>query len=226
MLDYKNHVECLGACLETRHGKEAYDSYFFDKEHFDFGVVDGFIARLGQDTRVIIFRGSDEFQDWLSNFLFAKKRIPYDGVNPKIRVHAGFINAYKEKMRPFIHEKMKGFKKAIVAGQSLGAAIAILCAVDIQYNFEASVYCLPFGSPKVGNKHFVESFNKRVPDTYRYVHGRDFIPFLPPKLFGFRHVSFMRTFGPKRPMIFWPSVKHHMITIDQVNALRDKLTID
>lgn len=210
---------CLAACYESKY-PNMYHTPFENKEHFDFGVIDGFLAELDSDSKVIVFRGSDEFIDWPTNFLFGKKEVPYNGTNPKIKVHSGWINRYR-RIREFIHYNVQGYKEVIVTGQSLGAAIATLCALDLQYNFFASnrVACLPFGSPKVGNKHFVESYNLRVPNTYRWVHGRDLIPLLP--FPNYRHVSFMRKFGPDRKVMFIPSISQHKISQDQLDNFKE-----
>lgn len=220
-MDNKTVIECLVACAETKYkDSKKFNSKFTKKEHFDFGIIDGFIAQKGKNIRVIVFRGSDEMQDWFANFFIAKKKIPYEGTNPKIRVQSGWVNEYKE-IREFIHEKVKDFKEVIVTGQSLGGAIATLCAVDIQYNFGIKIECLPFGSPRVGNKCFAESFIKRVPNTQRFVHGRDLVTMFPPRLFGYRHVCDMISFGPKRNLIFIPSIKHHLVGEDQIQHLKE-----
>ena len=41
----------------------------------------------------IVFRGSDSKKDWITDFTFFKKAIPYDNPTSRIRVHSGFINA-------------------------------------------------------------------------------------------------------------------------------------
>lgn len=218
-------VECLGACLESRRGAEVYNSSLENKEVFGRENVQG-IMGTKDDTFVIAFRGSDEFKDWVFNFMTAKKCIPYGNANSAIRVHEGWLESYKE-IRIYLQHviRMKKPKKIVVAGQSFGAAVATLCAVDLQYNFsQIQIACVPFGSPKVGNKEFIESFNKRVPDTYRYVYGRDLVPFFP--FFGYKAVSFMKKYGPKRNKIFLPSIAQHIISVEQVSALKSHLGVE
>ncbi|KAK9146324.1 hypothetical protein Sjap_006227 [Stephania japonica] len=45
-----------------------------------------------------------------------------------------------------------------------------------------------FGSPRVGNKRFVEIYNKKVKDSWRIVNHRDIIPTVP-RLMGYFHVA-------------------------------------
>ena len=72
----------------------------------------------------------------------------------------------------------------------LGAALAVLCAVDIQYNFpHKDVEAYVFGCPRVGNKAFAKSYNKRVFKTLRVTNGNDIVAKVPPALLGFRHVG-------------------------------------
>ena len=71
----------------------------------------------------------------------------------------------------------------------MGGALAILCGLDLEYQFSADVAAIPTGSPRVGNRHFVRSFNGRVLDVYRYVYRTDIVSRVPPAVFGYRHVS-------------------------------------
>ena len=149
-------------------------------------------VNVNGSTITIVFRGTDSPDEWRSNLLFFKKVIPYNNRNSAIRVHSGFINAYKnEKVRDKIHSLIpKETCRIIVAGHSRGAALAVLCAVDLQYNFpDKSVEAYLFGCPRVGNRAFAKSYNKRVFKTLRIENGNDIVTKLPPAVFGFRHVG-------------------------------------
>jgi triacylglycerol lipase len=106
----------------------------------------------------------------------------YKASNSPVRMHSGFMQAYLS-VRPKIHEYLKTspVKTCITTGHSLGAALATLCSLDVQYNFgkQFAIQSCTFGSPKVGNKAFVESYQRRVPDTWRFVYGRDAVVGLP-----------------------------------------------
>ncbi len=112
--------------------------------------VQCYIREKNNET-YITFRGSDSCKDWIYDFKFWKKVIPYDNTSTNIRVHAGFINAYKSKnVRPQIHNLInKNTEKITITGHSYGAALAILCAIDLEYNFPKKDYeVYLFGSPK------------------------------------------------------------------------------
>ena len=48
--------------------------------------------------RYITFRGSNSLKDWKVDLTFFKTCIPYDGCNPKLRVHSGFLDVYKRQV--------------------------------------------------------------------------------------------------------------------------------
>ncbi|MTJ10882.1 lipase family protein [Anabaena sp. UHCC 0204] len=151
----------------------------------------------------IVFRGSNSYFDWKTNFDTKQKQkefdqtiihpeiidqnekvYPYNNKNSSgVLMHRGFVNAYFS-VREQIHKYIKdqNITNVTVTGHSLGGALATLCAVDIQYNFAnqlSSIEAYLFGAPKVGNKSFRESYNQRVPNTYRFIYGMDLIPELP-----------------------------------------------
>ncbi len=140
----------------------------------------------------IIFKGSDSREDWRQDLRFWKRTIPYGNNSSKIRVHSGFISAYKSKeVRGQIHKYVtEDICRIQLTGHSLGAALAVLCAVDLQYNFPSKDYeVVLFGCPRVGNIAFARSYNRRVFNTIRVVNKNDFVTKLPPSLIGYRHVG-------------------------------------
>jgi len=159
----------------------------------------------------ITFRGSDSDQDWKTNLAFQKKTIPYGNTGSKIRVHTGFINAYKSNaVRGTIHGMIsEDIRQVRISGHSLGAALAILCGVDLEYNFPEKDYeVVVFGAPRVGNRAFRDSYNKRVFKTLRIENGNDIVTKLPFAFLGYRHVGIRIHVGkPRLPLAF--SFKEH-----------------
>lgn len=164
------------------------------------------------DNIYIVFRGSDRRTDWDLNLSFEqrvfefKKEViqgqiiqqqekvyPYSGGSKSgALMHNGFTTAYLS-VRDQIHESLKQrtASRVTATGHSLGGALATLCAVDVQYNFgdRFQVDSYTYGSPRVGNDGFQESYNKRVPETFRFVYGMDVVPALPRVWQGYRHVD-------------------------------------
>ena len=156
----------------------------------DAGTDTECYVRIRNGTVILVFRGTDSQLNWMYNFCFSKRVIPYDNEHTDIRVHEGFLETYKS-VRERIHALIPpGSCRVIVSGHSLGAALAVLCAVDVQYNFpHKDVEAYLFGCPRVGNAAFARSYNRRVFKTLRVSNGNDIVTKVPPALFGFRHVG-------------------------------------
>jgi predicted lipase len=163
-------------------------------------------------SATIVFRGSESSQNWETDFDTDLQRAqfdqnvirelivgqqdktyPYpDSSSSNALMHRGFVTAYFA-VRDQIHNYIKSnpVTSVVATGHSLGGALATLCAVDIQYNFadKVTIEAYTYGSPKVGNDGFRDSYNRRVPNTYRVVHGMDLVPELPRWWQGYRHVD-------------------------------------
>jgi len=184
-------------------------SDIFERLHFEDVKENGVQYFIGKNYRtgrlIIAFRGTDSFQDLCTDMRFWKTKIPYESMDKqsKIRVHSGFCEAYKHsKVRDVIHQHVKGARDIYVTGHSYGAALAILCGLDLQYNFPDKYFeVVVFGCPRIGNRHFAKSYNRRVVKTVRFENGNDLVTKIPPAIFGFRHagikihIGFMRILG-------------------------------
>lgn len=197
----------------------------------------------------IVFRGSESSFDWDTNFATRQERAEFDqkiiqdaivdtedkekvypyegGSRSGAMMHRGFVAAYFS-VRDEIHDYMKKhpISTAIVTGHSLGGALATLCAVDIQYNFSDTVKTIEaytFGAPKVGNDGFRDSFNRRVPSSYRFVYGMDIVPELPRWWQGgYRHVDQELRVGPRFSWNFLSArFKNHAIA-SYIEVLRSR----
>lgn len=194
------------------------DFYAFDNAEKIYYINDiktdvSYYLRIKGDTLIVAFRGSDSKKDWNFNLDFHKKVVPYGNYNSKIKVHAGFLNAYKSKnvrnkIRSYINDDIKIIK---LTGHSYGAALAVICAIDLQYSFNDKDYeVFLFGCPKVGNKEFVESFNKRIFKTIRVENYGDIITKLPFTCMGYRHVGAKISIG-KNNFFKIPNIKYHYL---------------
>jgi len=223
-------IIALGACLDSN-GRfsnnltkqelaKKYNNYlgFKDEE----SGAEGYLFTTKDNTFVVVFAGSNEEEDWKTNFTYKLQVIPYDNYKSSIRVHGGYINAYK-KVRGIIHDAYKNQKGVIVTGYSMGGALAVLCAVDIQYNFNPSeLFVFPGGAPKVFNKPGADSYNRRVPNTFRFVYGNDIVPMLPP-FCNWHHVGKEILIGPKRGIL--PiSFKDH-VAIEKIKTEIENINI-
>lgn len=184
-MDKKEALLCSKICRLTYVDK--YDFKDFQlTARFENKATDtqGLFGVAYDNTAVIAFRGSEEtgITDWITDLKFVQQVYPYGENSKNIKVHYGFIDAYKSVRDAVLKEaKSTPHKRILLTGHSLGGALAMLAALDIQYNQpDKDIVCYTLGSPKVGNAEFVKSYNKRVPKTFRIVNVGDSVPGLPP----------------------------------------------
>lgn len=199
---------------------------------------------------IVVFRGSESSVDWKTNLdtpqsqaSFDKNVIeaaivnegkleqiyPYQGESrSNAKMHCGFTRAYFS-VRNDIHTYIanRDVTKITTTGHSLGGALASLCAVDLQYNFTDKVQAIEvytYGSPRVGNEGFRASFNRRVPNSYRFVHGVDIVPALPRWWQGqYRHVDRAYRIGNRLRWNFLSArFKDHAIS-NYIEALKQRM---
>lgn len=107
----------------------------------------------------------------------------------------------------------------VVAGHSLGAALATLYALDnaVDANIANPLLCT-FASPRVGDSAFVAAFSNLGLTSWRIVNLRDLVPMLPPEPFGFAHVETEQPFdsaGKVQPTVAcWHSLATYLSLID------------
>ena len=112
------------------------------------------------------------------------------------RVHRGFYAEY-DKVIPGIKEALakhdkKGTKTVWVTGHSLGGAMAVLVAAELQPTGGLHT----FGQPRVGNAEFLKCLDGIK--YYRYRNNNDIVTAVPPTWLFFRHggvLRYINTFG-------------------------------
>ncbi len=119
-------------------------------------------------------------------------QVPCDLVDGCL-LHAGFATAWKE----IADEVVAGVKAAkaaypsyriIFTGHSLGGAVGTIAAGYVRgRGYDIDVYT--YGSPRPGNRAFVEYVSRQAGLEYRVTHLDDPVPRLPPVLLNYRHTS-------------------------------------
>ena len=128
---------------------------------------------------LVTFRGSESVRDWLIN-MFAMM-VRYDD----FMVHAGFLASWCsvdlqvvdaiDKYMQNLDAKLDGI---VVAGHSLGSAMATLCALDLhRVRPQYKVRLTTFAGPRVGNYAMTKRLAALQPMTI--CHHGDFVPLLP-----------------------------------------------
>jgi len=141
---------------------------------------------------VVSFRGSVSVENFISDAEFFL--IDYPGVQGAL-VHAGFYEAYTV-VSPSVVAAVKAIKQnhpdlpISVTGHSLGAALAVICALDLaQSGFNGDVQVWTFGQPRVGNSVFANYYNMLIPISRRTVNHHDLIPHVPPEFLFYHHTA-------------------------------------
>ena len=148
------------------------------------------------DSLVFAFRGTESFRDVLSdlNIFRSNLAIPRTQLTCNPKVHSGFLTQFdtvKDEINTEIQvyrEESNNDNTLIFTGHSLGGALATIATVyyGLQYP-DMNINCITFGSPRVGNKDFVNLFNNRVNISQRFVNEDDPVP-MGPTPFRFSHV--------------------------------------
>lgn len=132
------------------------------------------------DVNVIVFRGTAGLKD-----------LAADGYAPKIgflvgEVHKGFYDNFKavrDTITGFLDKPENTRCKTILTGHSLGGALATLTAAYLTSKYWdkpcGQVVLYTFGSPRVGDRVWVNHFNTKF-KHFRHKRFGDPIPMLPP----------------------------------------------
>ena len=154
----------------------------------------GELAIYGYNTKYkmnfIGFRGSSNIKNWITN-------IQFDIIYPygeSIGIEKGFYNLFCSLKNDIYNDinllvDKNNNNNIIITGHSLGGAISTLLSFDVLYNnLPYNVYLITFGSPRVGNKNFVEYFNKYKIYSKRITHYYDIVPHLPQSFLNYQHI--------------------------------------
>jgi predicted lipase len=144
----------------------------------------GVIAKTN-DVTIICFSGTDpvNVRDWIVDLSIGA----FAG-----DLHEGFQNALDLvwKNGKAVFEAVKAGGPLIFTGHSLGGALAMIAAeraLREQKLNNADVYT--FGMPRVGKADFSNRYQKLAKTTFRFIHGEDVVPTVPPTELGFVHVG-------------------------------------
>ena len=112
------------------------------------------------------------------------------------RVMHGFQEAYVDIMDDMVraiekYKKEKNEKRVTIIGHSLGAAMGLLAAMDVELRLDDGI-CKTylFGLPRVGNPTFAVFVDEKIGHKfYSVINGQDWVPTVPPRVLGYQHPS-------------------------------------
>jgi len=152
------------------------------------------------DYFVVAFRGSASIRNWITDAEFERVTLVsgVDGTSSK--VHRGFCRALNSILEQLMAKlggcsffERQNTKPLFITGHSLGGALAILAALELQRNRWLIAQVYTFGQPRVGNGDFRRRYDAALGDrTFRVVYQEDIvarIPHLPSWSDAYRHVG-------------------------------------
>ena len=169
-------------------------------EFFDIDNAQAYLLKNSDGIYVLSFRGTEvtEPSDILAD-LKAGKNIEAIGG----KIHVGFKGEIN-KLWPAIEKAVTDIDSLYVTGHSLGAAMATIASGRMQSKVLALI---TFGSPRVGNKEYVNSLTVT---HYRVQNNCDDVTKVPFRLMGFTHHGthkYMNYYGAFRNLTPWQRVK-------------------
>jgi hypothetical protein len=153
------------------------------------------IVAIGHDAIIVAFAGTDpaRLQDWVTNF---NQKPAATGISTgygaaSSAVVPDFQNFLAQQIDPPLNRL-----KIFITGHSLGGALAVGLADEFSRQNICNVEAVyTFGMPRTGNSTFAASYDRRLGQrTYRFVHGDDVVPMVPPADFlgeANQHVGFL-----------------------------------
>ena len=149
-------------------------------------------SMLKEKTLYFIFRGTNDSQDVMIDLNFIL--VPFIEGNKKCKIHRGFLKQFsiiKEPILKTILENANNIEDIKFIGHSLGATLATLFAGYVaSLHPQIKVLCHTFGSPRIGNKHYVKWFQENISSSncVRIMNQKDPVAQIPMSGF-FQHVS-------------------------------------
>jgi len=188
--------------------------YFFDDRGAQVHVV------WNRSDIVLCFRGTEpkEFSDIKADLNAFPDRAQSGGW-----VHNGFqeeVNKVWDEITRVLDKHGDG-RDLYITGHSLGGAMATIAASRLKHKAKA---LYTYGSPRVGTRSFVKSFN--VPH-YRHVNNNDVVTKVPFAFLGYKHhgtLRYINYYGNIRKMSTWQRIKDGWR--GRVTAFKKKMPFD
>lgn len=189
-------IESILSPEQRRAVKHDRDALLIDaKPGLNEGIADpgafGFVVREDSTGAIVIsIRGTQTPAEWLADFVPVP--IPFFESPGMGLVHVGFAVFYHKVRRSIesVLDRIDSASRVTVVGHSLGGAMAILCAADIERNMhKKNVDVCTFGGPRTGKIDFRIHFNREIARCYRVVNALDIVPHVPSVITGWNHVG-------------------------------------
>jgi triacylglycerol lipase len=155
----------------------------FSSELETFGYIEYYTV---DDSVTIVFRGTNSFDDWVTNSDHAQLK------HSDYSVHHGYDKLYNQMDTAIKHvvNSLPKVKKINVYGHSLGGGLAIDCLLNLRISFpNLPANAITFASPRLLDIRGAEKLNHLAPNNYRVFNTEDLVPTLPLAVLGHRNYA-------------------------------------
>uniref|UniRef100_A0A0N5A2F3 Lipase_3 domain-containing protein n=1 Tax=Parastrongyloides trichosuri TaxID=131310 RepID=A0A0N5A2F3_PARTI len=182
-----NNEDLINKCLSDSFGKHNNLHHSsFNCYNSDDSCTGVFAVFPETNTTLITFRGTKNLMSYINQGTLAYNFELYDSNN----INYGFVEKYYKKAAEDVFQKFVQDNVAnspptqnyIVAGHSLGGALAVLTALKISITGTAkpeNIQVVTFGQPRIGDFQFASFVQGHLPNLNRLVHYKDVIPHFP-----------------------------------------------
>lgn len=175
------------------------------------------VVMIHGDEAVIAFEGTngvDDIGDWFANLNTARSTI-VEGA-----VHGGFLNHYN-RVADQVREALEthGVSHVWITGHSLGGAMAVLCALDLERHGKVGVRgVVTFGQPLLLVPACARVVNEKLAGRHlRFINEADVVPRVAP---GFRGAGSFVWFQDGKPTYGGPTMR--ALAADDGDVVQDE----
>lgn len=184
----------------------------------DFSTVAMIVTFQEEDSStvpVIIFRGSDEPDDWRVNLDSKLVKSEFTNAPNDVEVHQGFQSAlFDQNVVQDIEEKVLNLVgenggNIIVTGHSLGGANAHITATYLaDRNPKLNIRMINFAAPRLGNGAFKLWTETKLTNlsAWRFVYRKDIVPRITPRNDGYRHAGHLSMLYRSKAITYYRQV--------------------
>lgn len=191
------HKRLAKICDASYDGKDRLLNHGFEfvKEVVNKSVVAYICMKPSTRQCVIVFRGTDDWQDVLMNIKFVRAKTPFNR-----DMHGGFLRAYSGVKRQIYKtvQELAGWD-IYATGHSAGGALA--CIYGLQSPLKPKEV-VTFGQPRLLGNNGEEDFDNF--NLHRYVNASDIVTRIPKV--GYRHIGsyvYLKHNGEKKLSPTW-----------------------
>jgi triacylglycerol lipase len=155
------------------------------------------------DVVFVVYRGTKTITEWIRDATFEQVENAF--VSGGGLVEEGFSEIYATIHDAIVTQVQQlissgSFTSLYVTGHSLGAAMAVLSALELAQGTSLQPALYSFAGPRVGDPTFATAYDAQIATSWRVVNTNDLVPTLPPavavqfengteKLFFYEHVD-------------------------------------